>query len=114
VLEIRSSGANGSLGDSDDLYAQVDVTPQRAELTLDLIAVVDRSIQSWVDANADKEKHLPPDLQGALETLAAAGYLPGAGGFGQDAWGSALLPVVGPDGGTVAVASSNCASGTAE
>lgn len=48
---LRSSGANGSAGDADDVVLAIEAGPLRAELTLERMDVLNRSIREYNDAH---------------------------------------------------------------
>jgi len=109
LLELKSSGQDGELGDENDIVFSLDVTPVRREETLDQLDTLNRAIGLY---NA---QYLPDDplstKYGTLLTrLVSTGFLPDAGPYQTDGWGSAFVPDPAGKSPVVAVASVNLGS----
>lgn len=109
LLELRSPGEGGQLGDEDDIVFTVDVTPIRREETLAQLDTLNRAIGLY---NA---QYLPDDPLSTkygtlLARLVTSGFLPDAGPYQVDGWGSAFTPDPAGKSPVVAVTSVNLGS----
>lgn len=91
VLELRSRGEDGVLGDATDLVVRVDVTPVRREKTLYQLEQVNRAIGSY-NARYLPGSPLPTRYSNLLSRLVSRGLLPATTPFAADGWGAAFVP----------------------
>jgi prepilin-type N-terminal cleavage/methylation domain-containing protein len=120
LLELRSAGEDGELGDATDILFTVDVTPVRREETLAQLATLNGAIVRY---NA---QYLPDDPLSSqytvlLARLVATGFLPASEPFEVDRWGSSFVadppnktPVVAVASVNLAGSSSGSGEGTGE
>ncbi len=92
VLTLRSAGADGVLGNADDLVRVVDPTPIRRERTREQLRVLNLAVQAYNSEYLATDP-LPGHWGLALDRLVLRGYLPTAAGYAQDAFGSAFTGV---------------------
>jgi len=100
VLTISSAALGAVHGDANDIAVTLDVTPIQREQTLDLIAILNRSILKYNETYVLSDP-LPATHSSLLLKLVNRNYLPTTVGFEVDAWGDAfvadppaLVPVV--------------------
>lgn len=88
-ITLYSSGAE--VEDlQDDIVRWIDVTPQRRELTLERLSIVNAAIDRYLRVHPDHRFLL--DVAGVIATLRAAGYLNRDRELEEDGWGHAWIP----------------------
>jgi general secretion pathway protein G len=92
VLTLRSGGADGVLGNGDDLVRVVDPTPVRRERTREQLRVLNLAVQAY-NSQFLAIDPLPGAWNAALDRLVLRGFLPTAQGYAQDHFGSPLTGV---------------------
>lgn len=109
IWSLRSAGRDRIMNTTDDLILSVDVTPQRREVTMDRLEVINLAIRLY---NEDWQSPPPPSVPDPLSSswptaftqLVSRGYLPNSANFLTDGWGSDFQRV-GLSGPVVAVSS---------
>ncbi len=111
VWSLRSGGRDRTMNTADDVVLTVDITPQRREITMERLQVINLAIRLY---NEDWQSPPPPAVADPLSTswptaftqLVSRGYLPNSPQYLTDGWG-ADFQRVGVSGPVVAVSSPN-------
>lgn len=87
--DLRSAGANGVMGDEDDLVLNVDVRPLLREITLERLEVINTAVLAY-NSQYQASAPLTGDIDQVVSILVQQGFLPGGQEWTEDAFGDPL------------------------